>query len=760
VESLARPAYLTDLKTLSTTVGDELSALALSVDEMGEFYSGMERILSSALPFERLSLAIMSPSEQSFTHVYTSGEPIGGWRVGDVVRRSESDVWRAMDLRVPSVQAVEAANGRYRSLLSIPIMASGKIVAGLNLRHGEEAAYGEYDLQLARAIAESLSAPMSYLPLPVGLMKRAAHADVIAEISRLVSSVSHIGDVYSQFADMVGELVEFDRLSISSVDRETGLLEVLYVEGVDLPRRGIGSAHRIQGTLVGSAIESGHVAAIDGNSIRANWPGSDDLVASGLQSILAAPLMLEGVLVGSMLMAKKNPAGYVAEDLAIAGRIASQISGLVSAELRRKELDRDAKEKEALADLARKASSSLDIRDVYGSVSSNLALLIPHDSFVIMSVDMSKRTTICDYSGDAFEDSGRGLLIEEPEFWEAMQQGRPSSCRGKNVLKHIISTGYFAGIADRDKYSTLAIPLRQHGESVAALIVQTSVADAYDERTISLAANVGSRLEGAIANAAVHRRSIELAQEQAVRLEVEAENLELIGAAQARSEFLSNVSHELRTPLTTVSSLTSSLARTVKVTGSDRERVILDWVRGATGRLKEVVDSLLDISALESGRGSLKIAPLDIQPVLLEVVNRFNETAGERLIQIEADITDAPLRICGDPIRLDQAISNVLDNAVRYSTKGTPVLLSAGIEDDAVSISIANAASCLSDTEVIQIMRPFYRIDNLATRSEPGVGVGLTISKAILELHEGSLLVEPLPDGGMRANMAIPLRIG
>jgi len=57
-------------------------------------------------------------------------------------------------------------------------------------------------------------------------------------------------------------------------------------------------------------------------------------------------------------------------------------------------------------------------------------------------------------------------------------------------------------------------------------------------------------------------------------------------------------------------------------------------------------------------------------------------------------------------------------------------------------------------------MRPFYRIDNLATRSEPGVGVGLTISKAILELHEGSLLVEPLPDGGMRANMAIPLRIG
>jgi signal transduction histidine kinase len=176
--------------------------------------------------------------------------------------------------------------------------------------------------------------------------------------------------------------------------------------------------------------------------------------------------------------------------------------------------------------------------------------------------------------------------------------------------------------------------------------------------------------------------------------------------------------------------------------------------------LKEVVDSLLDISALESGRGSLKIAPLDIQPVLLEVVNRFNETAGERLIQIEADITDAPLRICGDPIRLDQAISNVLDNAVRYSTKGTPVLLSAGIEDDAVSISIANAGSCLSDTEVIQIMRPFYRIDNLATRSEPGVGVGLTISKAILELHEGSLLVEPLPDGGMRANMAIPLRIG
>ncbi|MBT3942903.1 MAG: GAF domain-containing protein [Chloroflexi bacterium] len=760
VESLARQTRTTETSNLANAIAEELSVLASSVDDMDEYYLGMERILSMALPFERLSLAIVAPTGRSYTHVYTSGEPVGGWRVGDTVQRSDSSTWRGLDLRVPVVMQDEAAAGRYKSLLAIPVVSGNKVVAGLNLRHSDPNAYDDQHLGLARTVAESLAAPLSYLPLYVGLVKKAAHADVIAEIGRLVSSVTEIGEVYSQFAGIVGELIDFDRLSISAIGPNSGALEVLYVDGVAFPGREHGAVRDTRGTLVGSALEQGRVVALDGDSLRASWPGADDLLRAGLQSIMAAPLMIEGVPVGAMLMAKKSPEGYIPEHLALAGRIASQISGLVAAELRRKDQDRDVAEKEALGDLARKAGSSLDISEVYDSVSSNLATLIPHDSFVIGSVNLEARTVVCNYSSDESEFQGREIEIDDPYFWLSLDLGYPWAYRATDVLKDMNSRDQIPGMAEGGLYPTLVIPLRQNGKSVAVLVAQSLQKNAYDERIIALAGRVGSHLQGAIANAAVHRRSVELAREHEVRLKLEAENLELIGAAQARSEFLSNVSHELRTPLTTVSSLTSSLAKTVNVTGSEREQTILKRVRGATGRLKEVVDALLNVSELDAGKSNLDWAPINLRSVLVKLVDRFENSESERSVRIDAKITDIPLPICGDAAKLEQAISNVLDNAVRYSDSGSGVRFDVGIDGDAVCISIVNSGSSLSDDQIIQVTKPFYRADNLATRSESGVGVGLAISKAIVELHEGSLLVGAIPEGGMRADILIPLSHG
>lgn len=160
-------------------------------------------------------------------------------------------------------------------------------------------------------------------------------ADTVAEIDRLLSSASEIGDVYSRFAGLVGELIEFDRLSISSINSTTGSMEILYVDGVYLSDRDAGFGHPLNGTLAGSMIENGRVVAIDGGASIADWPGMDELAAAGLRSVLVASLMIEGELVGVMMMAKKNSAGFAARELALAGQIASQISGSVAAEIRR-----------------------------------------------------------------------------------------------------------------------------------------------------------------------------------------------------------------------------------------------------------------------------------------------------------------------------------------------------------------------------------------------------------------------------------------
>ena len=176
---------------------------------------------------------------------------------------------------------------------------------------------------------------MAFLSDPAPSIQTFPGADIVAEIGRLLSSTSEIGDVYSRFAGLVEELIEFDRLSVSSIDSSTGLMEILYVDGVYLSDRDVGFGHQLNGTLAGSMIENGRVVAIDDGTSIADWPGMDELTAAGLRSVLVASLMIEGELVGVMMMAKKNPAGFAARELALAGQVASQISGSVAAEIRR-----------------------------------------------------------------------------------------------------------------------------------------------------------------------------------------------------------------------------------------------------------------------------------------------------------------------------------------------------------------------------------------------------------------------------------------
>jgi len=176
---------------------------------------------------------------------------------------------------------------------------------------------------------------MTFLSNPEQSTEAYPGEDTVAEIGRLLSSASEIGDVYPRFAGLVGELIEFDRLSVSSIDSTTGLMGILYVDGVYLSDRDAGFGHPLNGTLAGSMIENGRVVAIDGGTSISDWPGMDELTAADLKSVLVASLMIEGELVGVM-MAKKSPEGFAARELALAGQVASQTSGSVAAEIRQR----------------------------------------------------------------------------------------------------------------------------------------------------------------------------------------------------------------------------------------------------------------------------------------------------------------------------------------------------------------------------------------------------------------------------------------
>lgn len=233
-----------------------------------------------------------------------------------------------------------------------------------------------------------------------------------------------------------------------------------------------------------------------------------------------------------------------------------------------------------------------------------------------------------------------------------------------------------------------------------------------------------------------------------------AEQIENLVTVQSR--LLKDISHELRSPL---ARLTVALELARQRTGPEA-KAILDRISLESSRMNELIGSLMTISRLESGVGSLRKVPLELEQIVDEVARDAAFEAQARSCQVEAEIIDE-LPLLGDPALLRSAIENVVRNATRYTAEGTTVKIRAeaaqrGATREAL-ILVNDAGPGVPAESLHEIFRPFYRIDDARGRSTGGVGLGLAITDQAVRLHGGSVRASNLPGGGLSVEIRLPL---
>jgi two-component system sensor histidine kinase CpxA len=234
-----------------------------------------------------------------------------------------------------------------------------------------------------------------------------------------------------------------------------------------------------------------------------------------------------------------------------------------------------------------------------------------------------------------------------------------------------------------------------------------------------------------------------------------AEQIEKLVNAQSR--LLKDISHELRSPLARLS-VALELAR--QRTGPEAESV-LDRIRLESDRMNELIGSLTTIARLESGAGSLRKQPVQLEELVEEVARDAAFEAQARNTQVECEVLD-DVMITGDAALLRSAIENVVRNATRYTREGTSVKVRVekakfGALHEAV-IRVSDSGPGVPQGELDKIFRPFYRIDDARGRSTGGVGLGLAITDQAVRLHGGSVRASNLPEGGLLVEIRIPLQ--
>jgi PAS domain S-box-containing protein len=245
-----------------------------------------------------------------------------------------------------------------------------------------------------------------------------------------------------------------------------------------------------------------------------------------------------------------------------------------------------------------------------------------------------------------------------------------------------------------------------------------------------------------------------LEAEQRVRAEQLAE------ANQRKDEFLAMLAHEVRNPLNAIAAANGLQDR---LGPQDAQNVRLrETVTRHVRRLARLIDDLLEVTRLTRGAVSLDRRPLDLVAVVQQAVELCLSRTEARQHPVTLALGDEPVIVLGDPLRLEQAIANLVENAAKYSEPGTPIAVSAHVSREPapglVDVTVADRGVGLAPDQVEAVFQPFVQVHQTLARSAGGIGMGLTIARQLVEMHGGTLTAHSEGPGlGSQFRLRLPL---
>ena len=231
-------------------------------------------------------------------------------------------------------------------------------------------------------------------------------------------------------------------------------------------------------------------------------------------------------------------------------------------------------------------------------------------------------------------------------------------------------------------------------------------------------------------------------------------------ASRVKSEFIANMSHELRTPLNTVVGFSKLLSEHGRRQLKDEEIVqYATLIHDSAGHLLAVINDILDISKIQSGKYTLDASEIALDEVLQISIASLELMAAEAGVTVETDIaSDLPM-IRGDSVKLRQVFTNIISNGIKFTRASGVVSVRAfRMPDGSALVEIADTGIGMSEEDIKIALTPFGQVDSSRARWREGTGLGLPISKSLIELHSGQLSIVSEKDIGTTVSVLLPSR--
>jgi signal transduction histidine kinase/CheY-like chemotaxis protein len=240
--------------------------------------------------------------------------------------------------------------------------------------------------------------------------------------------------------------------------------------------------------------------------------------------------------------------------------------------------------------------------------------------------------------------------------------------------------------------------------------------------------------------------------------ELETANAKLKQLDRLKSQFLAHVSHELRTPLTSIVGFADNMLEGLVGSLNLKQEQYLARIKANGTRLARMITDLLDLSRVEAGKMAVSFDQVALPALVSEVIEQIRPLANVKDITLECHVADPSIVVRADPDRLSQIVTNLLDNAIKYTAdRGTIIVAIAAAAAGVARVSVSDTGQGIPQEALPKLFDPFFRVSQHERHQSKGLGLGLAIVKELVELHGGTIAVESELGKGTRVEFTLPL---
>jgi len=419
-------------------------------------------------------------------------------------------------------------------------------------------------------------------------------------------------------------------------------------------------------------------------------------------------------------------------------------------EVRTRELARSVEELKALGEVSQVVSSTLDLEAVLSSIVRNAVQLSKADAGTIYEFDGAEAVfvprTNYGVSSEFIEALRESELRvgDKTVLGQAVLKGAPDQVPDLvnmpdyplSHLSHMQKAGFRA---------VLAVPLLREDRLIGGLVVRRKKAGEFPAPVVNLLQTFATQSVLAIENARLFR-------------EIEEKGRQLELANRHKSEFLSNMSHELRTPLNAIIGFSEVLLERMFGEMNEKQEDYLKDIHSSGQHLLSLINDILDLAKVEAGRMELNPTTFDLSAAIDNALTLIRERAMHHGIALATEIDSQLGELNADERKLKQILLNLLSNAVKFTPEGGRITVGARRLRDMVEIAVNDTGIGIAPKDQAAVFEEFKQVGRDYTRKAEGTGLGLALTRKLVELHGGVMRLESEPGKGSTFSFTLPLK--